>query len=123
MISRHAVIGFLLFSALALGSVLVFEMFWGVQPAQGATVVEKGRYVLMTGRYDSNTDMLWVADMNLGQLFLYGVERRGVIVPLAALSLADLFASQVSGNVAPAQQGQVRPNRTPRDSRRPRSRR
>ncbi len=128
MISRNAVIGFLLFTALTLATVLAFEMFWGVESAEGATVVEKGRYVLMTGKYDSNTDVLWVGDMNLGQLFLYGVERRGNIVPLSTLNLADLFSQQgMDEGLAPGQEGQVRPNEATRPSRgrgrRPRGRR
>lgn len=93
MISKNAVSAFLLFSALMLSSLLIFQNVLTPRSAQAGISVSNGGYIAATIRDDSSGELIWLANLSIQRLSVYEADRKGFIEELAAIDLEELFRS------------------------------
>ena len=92
MISKNAVIGFLIFTAVLLSCILVIDNLAGPGSAYASSPARAGAYVVTTARLDETTDLLWVVDVDTQNLSVFGMDNNGFIAELARVDLGIIFA-------------------------------
>ena len=91
MISARVVIGFLLFTATLLACVLIVDVVLEPSVLRADASSRAGQYIVTTASVEENQDLLWVANVNLQQLIVFGTDKNGVVAPLARLDLLEVF--------------------------------
>ena len=94
MISTRVVIGFLLFTATLLTCVLMVDMVLEPSVLRADASSRAGRYIVTTAAVEADQELLWVANVNLQQLIVFGTDKNGVVAPLATLDLLEVFEGQ-----------------------------
>ena len=94
MISTRVVIGFLLFTATLLACLLMVDVMLEPSALRADTSSRAGRYIVTTASVEVDQDLLWVANVNLQQLIVFGTDKNGVVSPLASLDLREVFERQ-----------------------------
>ena len=94
MISTRVVIGFLLFSVTLLACLLMVDVMLEPSALRADTSSRAGRYIVTTASVEVDQDLLWVANVNLQQLIVFGTDKNGVVSPLASLDLLEIFERQ-----------------------------
>ena len=94
MISERMVIGFLLFTATLLACLLMVDVVLEPSALRADTSSRAGRYIVTNASVEVDQDLLWVANVNLQQLIVFGTDKRGTVSPLATLNLRNVFARQ-----------------------------
>ena len=88
------IIGFLIFTATLLTCLLVVEVMFEPSLLRADASSRAGTYIVTTASVEVDQDLLWVANVNLQQLIVFGTDRNGVVSPLATLDLIDVFERQ-----------------------------
>ena len=101
MISSRAVIGFLLFTATLLACMLMVDVVLEPSALRADASSRAGRYIVTTASVDVDQDLLWVANVNLQQLIVFGTDKNGVVTPLATLDLLEVFQGQPTPQFRP----------------------
>lgn len=91
MISKHTVIGFLVFSAVVLSCVLVLQVATGPRMAHAAVMTQSGNHAMTTALVDDNEDLLWMLDTRKQLLMVYGFNRKIEVELLAQVKIAEAF--------------------------------
>ena len=94
MISTRVVIGFLLFTGTLLACLLVVDVMLEPSVLRADTSSRAGQYIVTTASVEVDQDLLWVANVNLQQLIVFGTDKNGFVTPLAALDLLEVFERQ-----------------------------
>jgi len=90
MISKNAVLAFLLVSAAVLGCVLVLQQVlpgraWAAESSRG------GDYVAATATLNGSSDALWLVNVRTGVLSAYSLTNTGQIGQLGTIDLKLVF--------------------------------
>ncbi len=107
MISKNAVIGFLLFTATLLCCVLILQNSLPSAQAQARSNRGAGRgYPVATTAVVGTTELLWIIDSQSNFLVVYGSNRKGQIVPLDRADLYEVFLGPIDtgDNIVPPEQ-------------------
>ena len=92
MFSHQTVIGFLLFTAVLLGCILVLEHALEPTPAFADASSRAGSLVVATAMIEADQDLLWVVNVFTRSLVAYGSDRNGRLAALASVDLGLVFA-------------------------------
>ena len=93
MISKNAVIAFLVFTAMVLSCILVLQNLVAPPAARAAATSRAGRYAIVTTMVDANADLLWIANVDTQLLSVYTVDRNGFIRELDSIDLIMIFGT------------------------------
>jgi hypothetical protein len=91
MISKNTVIAFLMFSAVVLACVLVLVNVMPPSAAHAVTATRAGSFVAVTARSTTSTDLLWVANVDVQRLVVFGPSRTGAVSVMARADLRSVF--------------------------------
>jgi len=109
MFSHQTVIGFLVFTAVLLGCILVLEHTLEPAPAFADASSRAGSLVVATAMITADQDLLWVVNAHTRRLVAYGSDRNGRLAALASMDLGLVFA----GPIPPPLRRQPVPRTTP----------
>lgn len=94
VISRNALAGFLLFSALVLACILIAHHTLAPTPAQAlGNSSRAGFFAVATATVDEDLDLLWVAHVDAQRLLVFSTDKTGRISLVGNLDLSQVFQS------------------------------
>ena len=98
MISKNAVIGFLLFTATLLICVLIIQNSLPSAQAQLRTTTRTNCCYPVASTATGSTELLWIIDSYSNFLVVYGSNRRGQIIPLDRADLYEVFFGPIDSD-------------------------
>ena len=89
--SQKKLTGFLLVSAILLTGLLIGQHSFRPQPIWAGTSSRAGNYIVATTAAGVDQDLLWVVDVEIPRLSVYGPDRDGQLAFLTSVNLAQAF--------------------------------